>query len=80
MSEIDYDILNLRCREVPREEYCVEGCDCTGGGALHSTDCSIWRLPSEVRRAVVDAAEARLTEHTAGLNRRLQAAMRQVAP
>ena len=78
MSEIDNGILDLRCREVPREVYHVEGCDCTGGGELHLVGCSLWRLSPEVRRAAIDAADTRLTEHTAELNRRLSAALRQV--
>lgn len=76
--ECEDHILNLRTREVPREVYQVEGCDCTGGGRMHLGDCAIWRLTAAEVNERVKAAEARVREHTDELNRRLRAALKAV--
>jgi hypothetical protein len=74
------DPLPLRNVEVPREVTAVAGCTC-GGMTFHraqtaydppGSGCALWSLPPEQARAAVEAAEERLREFTAALNRRLR--------
>jgi hypothetical protein len=76
--------LPLRTIDVPLEISQVQGCDC-GGLEWHRAasswsplpGCSIWDLPPDQAQAAVDAAQARLGEFTAELNRKLREALGQ---
>jgi hypothetical protein len=69
------DPLPLRTIAIPRKVTHVEGCDCGGSLELHTTECSIRRLPEAQARAAVEAAQDRLRQYTAELNARLRAAL-----
>lgn len=70
----DAELLSLPSIPVPPEVSRVEGCTC-GGLDWHRQDCTIFGLPEGQRAVAVDAAHQRLRDHTADLNRRLQAAL-----
>jgi len=42
----------------------VEGCDCSGGGEMHTLGCAIWRLPRAAALANITAADRRLREYS----------------
>ena len=65
------DPLPLRTIEIPAEVDAVDGCDC-GGLRYHFVGCSLFLLPPEQAKAFVEAAEDRVSEFTAALNRRLR--------
>lgn len=68
---LGFDFLNPP--QLPREAMKVTGCDCTGGGRMHTTDCALFRLDPEVREQAVQEVETRFREHGEMLNARVRA-------
>lgn len=71
MTGLGFDFLNPP--QLPRDAMKVAGCDCTGGGRMHTTDCALFRMDPAMAEQAIQDVEARVREHGEMLNARLSA-------